>query len=53
MSDEKEKLTIDNFLKKVQKGDNTLLIIGAIIIIVPILALSFLAGGKTDKKNTQ
>ena len=53
MSDEKEKLTIDNFLKKVQKGDNTLLIIGAIIMIVPIVALSFLAGGKTNKKPYQ
>ena len=52
MSEEKEKLTVDNFLKKVQKGDNTLLIVGAIIMLIPMIALFFLAGGKTDKKDS-
>ncbi len=53
MSDEKEKLSLDNILKKIQKGDNTLLIVGAIIMLIPMIALFFLAGGKTDIKSSK
>lgn len=53
MSEEKKKFTVDDFLKKVQEGDNTLLIVGALVMIIPLLALFFLVGGKSDKKMTQ
>ena len=53
MSDENEKFSVESFLKKVQEGDKTLLIVGAIVMIIPMVALFFLTGGKTDKKMTQ
>ena len=47
------KFTKEEFLKKVQEGDSTLLIVGAVIMIIPLIALLFLTTGKTDKKMTQ
>ena len=44
MSDENEKFSVESFLKKVQEGDKTLLIIGAIVMIIPMVALFFLTG---------
>jgi hypothetical protein len=43
----------ESFLKKVQEGDSTLLIVGAIIMIVPLIALLTLTSAKTDKKAAQ
>lgn len=48
-----DKFSKESFLKKVQEGDSTLLIVGAIIMIVPLIALLMLTSGKTDKKNVQ
>ena len=52
MSDEKNKFSVDNFLRKVQEGDNTLLIVGIIALVIPMVALYFLAGGKSTKTMT-
>ena len=43
----------ESFLKKVQEGDSTLLIVGAIIMIIPLVALLLLTSGKADKKAAQ
>ncbi len=43
----------ESFLKKIQEGDSTLLIVGAIIMIVPLIALLTLTSAKTDKKAAQ
>lgn len=43
----------EGFLKKVQEGDSTLLIVGAILMIVPLIALLVLTSAKPDKKAAQ
>ena len=43
----------ESFLKKVQEGDSTILIIGAVIMIIPLIALLMMTSGKTDKKAAQ
>ena len=47
------KFSKESFLKKVQEGDSTILIIGAVIMIIPLIALLMLTSGKTDKKVAQ
>ncbi len=50
MSEEENKFTVDNFLKKIQEGDNTILIVGIIALIIPLVALFFLTGGRKSSK---
>ena len=52
MSDEKNSFSKEEILKKIQEGDNTLLVIGFIALIIPVIALFFLTG-TSDKKTTQ
>ena len=53
MSNDNIEFSVENFMKKVQEGDTTLLVIGALLMIVPLCALFFLVGGKAEKKATQ
>lgn len=50
MSEEENNFTVDNFLKKIQEGDNTILIVGIIALIIPLVALFFLTGGSKSSK---
>ena len=40
----------ENFLKKIQEGDSTLLIVGAILMVIPLIVLLLLTSGKSDNK---
>ena len=43
----------ENFLKKLQEGDSTLLVVGAIVMIIPLLALFYLTSGSGKKTPQQ
>ena len=53
MSDENNISKKETFLKKLQEGDSTLLIIGVIVMVIPILALFWVLSGSEKKPPQQ
>lgn len=50
LMNEDSKFSKEEFLKKIQEGDNTLLVVGAIMLLIPVLAIFFLTGGVGGSK---
>lgn len=48
---EDSKFSKEEFLKRLQEGDNTLLVVGTVMILIPIMAIFFLTGGSEGSKN--